>query len=440
MYGKRLARACMTVMLLGLGTQANALFHLWQISEIYSNADGTVQFIELSTTFGSQQFVGGHVIAVTQGATTHSFTLPSDLPSDSTNKTFLIGTQGFASLNLVTPDYVVADNFLFLGSGTIDWAGADVVSYASLPADGSLSIDRSGVTHTNSPRNFAGATGTIVPPPPPTVPGAPAIGSAVAGSAQAIISFTPPASNGGSPITSYTATCNPGAVSATGAASPITVGGLTDGVLYSCFVVATNAVGTGPASSTVTVTPTAVASASGPSATGTGTIVASFTGGGASCGFTSAQFIALQGSPASPPAASAPAGIVFPHGLFAFTTAGCTAASTLTLVVAYPAPLPAATQYWKYGPTATQPAPHWYTLPATILGNTVTFTITDGGLGDDDLAANGTIVDQGGPGSPGTASAIPTLDEWSLIGLAMLLAASGFVAVKRRRYAPIKRR
>jgi hypothetical protein len=37
-------------------------------------------------------------------------------------------------------------------------------------------------------------------------------------------------------------------------------------------------------------------------------------------------------------------------------------------------------------------------LPATIVGNTATFTITDGGIGDDDLVANGTVVDQGGPG------------------------------------------
>ena len=439
MYAKALLRICMIVALLA-GTAANATFHLWQISEIYSNADGTIQFIELSTSFGGQQFLTGHTITASQGATTHAFTFPSDLPSDTTNKRFLVGTTGFAALGVVTPDYVVANNFLFIPNGGVDFAGVDIVNYAALPNDGTLSINHGGATATNSPTNFAGATGTIVPAAPPSAPGAPTIGSAVAGSAQAIISFTPPASNGGSPITSYTATCNPGAVSATGAASPITVAGLANGTLYSCFVVATNVVGTGSPSSTVTVTPTAVASASGPSATGTGTIVASFTGGGAGCSFTSAQFIALQASPASPPAGSAPAGIVFPHGLFAFTAAGCTAASTLTMVVAYPASLPAATQYWKYGPTAAQPAPHWYTLPATIVGNTVTFNIIDGGLGDDDLAANGTIVDQGGPGSPGTASAIPTLDDWALIGLAMLLAASGLVAVKRRRYAPIKPR
>ena len=37
------------------------------------------------------------------------------------------------------------------------------------------------------------------------------------------------------------------------------------------------------------------------------------------------------------------------------------------------------------------------TPPATFAGNTVNLSITDGGLGDDDLTANGTIVDAGGP-------------------------------------------
>ncbi|MDQ1313994.1 MAG: sorting protein [Pseudomonadota bacterium] len=163
----------------------------------------------------------------------------------------------------------------------------------------------------------------------------------------------------------------------------------------------------------------------------TGDITASFTGGGAGCGYSVSQYIPLSGHSASPPAA-APAGFLFPHGLFDFTLRGCTPGSTITLTITYPQTLPAGTVYWKYGPTPTDGSYHWYQLPATISGNTATFSITDGGLGDDDLTANGTIVDQGGPGVPAEAAAIPTLSEWALLLLAGLMGLFGVGAMRRR--------
>jgi FtsP/CotA-like multicopper oxidase with cupredoxin domain len=81
------------------------------------------------------------------------------------------------------------------------------------------------------------------------LPGAPTIGlAAVASITSATVSFTAPASNGGSTITLYTATSNPGGKTATGTSSPITVTGLATGVTYRFSVKATNAAGTGPAS------------------------------------------------------------------------------------------------------------------------------------------------------------------------------------------------
>jgi alpha-tubulin suppressor-like RCC1 family protein len=80
------------------------------------------------------------------------------------------------------------------------------------------------------------------------VPGAPTIGTATAGDAQASVAFTAPASNGGSAITGYTVTSNPGGLTGTGASSPITVSGLTNGTAYTFTVTATNSVGTGSAS------------------------------------------------------------------------------------------------------------------------------------------------------------------------------------------------
>ncbi|MBL8521835.1 MAG: choice-of-anchor D domain-containing protein, partial [Betaproteobacteria bacterium] len=89
-----------------------------------------------------------------------------------------------------------------------------------------------------------------------TVPNAPTIGTATAGNGQVTIAFTAPMNDGSSPITSYTATC--GGQSASGANSPITVTGLTNGTPINCTVVATNAIGSSPPSTASnSVTPAA---------------------------------------------------------------------------------------------------------------------------------------------------------------------------------------
>jgi hypothetical protein len=137
----------------------------------------------------------------------------------------------------------------------------------------------------------------------------------------------------------------------------------------------------------------------GSTPTGTGKAGVALAGGGPTCQFTQAQFVPTQGDAQSPPVPP-PVGFAFPQGLAKFALGGCDANASVTVTVSYPNPLPAGTQYFKFGPTAGNPTPHWYAIPATIVGNTVTFTIPDGGLGDDDLGINGVIVDAGGPGLP----------------------------------------
>ncbi|MFV7760344.1 fibronectin type III domain-containing protein [Shewanella algae] len=90
------------------------------------------------------------------------------------------------------------------------------------------------------------------------VPGAPTSVNAVASDASATVSFSAPASNGGAAISSYTVTSTPGGITASGAGSPLTVSGLSNGTDYSFTVSASNTAGTGPASSpSNTVTPKA---------------------------------------------------------------------------------------------------------------------------------------------------------------------------------------
>ncbi|GAB4088472.1 hypothetical protein GCM10028785_11410 [Hydrogenophaga soli] len=272
---------------------------------------------------------------------------------------------------------------------------------------------------------------------PATIPGAPTgvSASANASNGQATVSFSAPASNGGSAITGYTVVSNPaGGVDAQAGATALshTVTGLTNGTSYTFTVVATNGVGDSVASvASNAVVPGAVVGTGGrKAALGAGSWVLNSA--------QTAGFIPATGHAKSP--TSQPAGYSFPHGLLDFTLTGGASGSTATLVLTYPSALPAGTVYWKYGPSpagydcANAPAcaePHWYRMPASqavVSGNTVTLTITDGGVGDDDLLANGTIVDAGGPGVPlgGGVAGVPTLSQWGLLCLSGLMLM-GFV-------------
>lgn len=88
-----------------------------------------------------------------------------------------------------------------------------------------------------------------------TVPAPPIIGIATTGDGEATIGFAPPVTDGGSPITSYTVSCSPGPIVASGTFSPITVSGLANGATYLCSVTATNAAGASASSEVVSVTP-----------------------------------------------------------------------------------------------------------------------------------------------------------------------------------------
>ncbi len=157
---------------------AHASFHLFDIQEVYSNADGSVQFIELFTASNSQQVVGGQSIRLEVASpvsTLDTFTFSGNGPSPTANKTYLIGTANLSTLYAVTPDFVLPANFLTVSGGfankRLNFAnGTDIVNLSSLPLNGVMSLNAVigdnaatafSINAQATPTNFAGQTATI---------------------------------------------------------------------------------------------------------------------------------------------------------------------------------------------------------------------------------------------------------------------------------------
>jgi uncharacterized protein (TIGR02145 family) len=127
-----------------------------------------------------------------------------------------------------------------------------------------------------------------------TAPGPPTGVSATAGNSTATVSFTAPLNIGGSTITVYTVTSNPGGIMATGATSPINITGLTNGISYTFTVTATNSVGNSVASAassavipvTVPGAPTGVVATGGNSSASVAFVAPVSNGGSAITGYT----------------------------------------------------------------------------------------------------------------------------------------------------------
>ena len=167
----------MTIVRLTLGLVALAVHSLayaadpsLQITEAFSNADGTVQFVQLREVAGQngQQGLAGKTLTVTRnGATFSVYTFPSDLPSTSTaNRAVLIATAGYNEVpgnypeyKQLKPDYVVPNEFLPAEGATINFAGVDEWTYGPLPRDGFSAVFRSGnAIRDNSAQNFGGVS------------------------------------------------------------------------------------------------------------------------------------------------------------------------------------------------------------------------------------------------------------------------------------------
>lgn len=149
--------------------------HLWRINEVFSNGDGSVQFIELKECCGANNenaLINKWILSATTGS---QFFFPANLGGGTANKHLLLATQSFADLpGAPTPNYIIDPDFLDLNADTLTYwnypAATFPYSAGALPTDGSNSLvclanNSSGCTmfetQVNSPTNFAGETGSI---------------------------------------------------------------------------------------------------------------------------------------------------------------------------------------------------------------------------------------------------------------------------------------
>jgi hypothetical protein len=194
---------------------------------------------------------------------------------------------------------------------------------------------------------------------------------------------------------------------------------------YTFIVTATNAAGTSSSSTSATATPQW--SQSGMTLPGGGSADVQV-GAPPGCTIANAQF-------GTTVPAGASAGASFPLGVLSFTAsgAGCDNA-TLSVRVDYPAGSLSGLQPYKYGPATGGAAFTWFPH-GTITGDTVTYSVTDNGVGDNSLTP-GVIEDPFAPVllalGPGGATAIPTMSEWGLIVLSLLAALMGMGNLRRR--------
>ncbi|BEU98447.1 IPTL-CTERM sorting domain-containing protein [Acidovorax sp. DW039] len=261
----------------------------------------------------------------------------------------------------------------------------------------------------------------------PAVPDAPSFTSVTTADRSVTLVWTVPAANN-SAISGYQVTGSPsGSCNVNnGTTTTCTIGGLTNGTSYTFRVQAANGVGSSALSAASAPVVPRLLEVTSPAPGMTGMAKATLSGGGSTCTLAPSSGFAGLSNPA-------PAGKTMPYGEYAYRATGC--ATSVTMTLEYPQPLPAGIQFWKYGPaTAGATTFGWFQLSGVSVSpdrRTVSYTILDNGAGDSDPAV-GSIVDPIAPMlGPVDPAGIPVDNPWALASLSTLLT---LLAWRTRRY------
>jgi hypothetical protein len=155
-----LVSALLAGSLLVASSTSNASHHLWRLKSLFSNADGSVQWVQLFVTDSGEPNVG----AFTVKSNTNTFSFLTNLPNSNTANTWiLLATSNFAALHGgIAPDYIIPANFFSTGGDTLTYATTvDSWTFGAVPMDGVSQLNRDGTTARNVAINFAGQSTTV---------------------------------------------------------------------------------------------------------------------------------------------------------------------------------------------------------------------------------------------------------------------------------------
>jgi hypothetical protein len=180
---QRIALFGIFVALSASGPSAIAGSHTWEVWEVFSNADGSVQFVEIKETHGGTAEVGlgGHTMI---GHPSGISTGMANVTGNTAFTFYLLATHDFAALpGAPTPDITLPAGVKLFQNATdtsMEYSFTNTASWTlgTLPTDGIHSLTRTVSlgplsVATNSPTNFAGVPGSVDASGGASLPGVP---------------------------------------------------------------------------------------------------------------------------------------------------------------------------------------------------------------------------------------------------------------------------
>ncbi|MCG8413352.1 MAG: hypothetical protein MI746_03940 [Pseudomonadales bacterium] len=159
----------MAMSMLSLASASRAAVEQWSIFEIFSNADGDVQYIELLSPADVQSDLPN--VSLTSFDRDNnligSVPLGSDALIESINTSVLFATQAFVDITGLEADQIIPEGFISTAGGLLDFAGGTsvvIITSSQLPLNGDQSIGFGGQIQPASPRNSDGLSAFVSVP------------------------------------------------------------------------------------------------------------------------------------------------------------------------------------------------------------------------------------------------------------------------------------